>query len=400
MLTLERSRLYLSQSGIFLVIATCFCIPLSTSLTGLFSGLVLLFWILSGRFILLPKVLISYPVALTAVGLFLLFTIGMFYTSVDLETSASTLKKYRELLFFPIIISFLMDHPRAGKWAEWAFFSGCATVLAISSAMTLEIIPPHKFGNSLIHHITHSYFMAIFGFWTIHQVWASKRYRILWILLLLAIISNFALVTPGRTGMLVFLLLISLFILQRFTVKFQAVAFLVLVSLAGWSYFLSDNISTRIDEAIDEIKTVDQNEKISSMGNRLRWYRNSITLIQEKPLTGHGTGSFEQEQKRIIEGTKIAPTNNPHNEFFLIGVQLGWIGLLLFMLLLLLLLLSSRAFSSQKKWLLQGMVVSMAAGCLMNSFLYDSLEGHAFVFVSAALLSASAKSAGSLTSPS
>ncbi len=388
-MTLERSQYFLTKAGVFSVIAACFSIPLSTSSTALTTSLVLLFWILSGKILALPRILISYPVALVATTLLFLFCIGVFYSSVDLEAAAATLKKYRELLFFPVIISFLYDHQRAIKWAENSFISGCIVLLFISLGMAVSIIPPHKFGNSLIHHIPHSYFMAILGFWTIHRVVGTGRYKILWLLLLLGVILNFVLVAPGRTGMLLFLLLMILFCIQRLTFRYQVYAFLLLSSFASLSYLLSTHVADRVDIAINEIKTFEQGNSRTSLGNRFNWYYNSVDLMKEKPFLGYGTGSFEHEQNKIIEGTKILPTGNPHNEYFFIGVQLGWVGLLLFLLLFILQTISSLSLPPPQKWMLQGMSLSMAAGCLMNSMLYDSMEGHAFTIISSIYLATS-----------
>ncbi len=387
--TLGNTQHFFTRAGIFSVIAACFSIPLSTSLAALTTGLVCLFWILSGKFLTLPRILASHPVALVATILFLLFAAGVFYSPTGLGDGLDTLKKYRELLYFPIIISFLDQDNQAAQWAEEAFVAGCLVLLIVSCAMSFSIIPPHKYGNSLIHHITHSYFMAILAFWAIHRAMDAGRSRVLWIILFLVTILNLVLIAPGRTGMLVFLLLISLFIMQRLTLKKQLSAFLVLLALACLSYLFSENISTRVNDAVSEIQTFEQGKSRSSLGNRFNWYYNSLDLMQAKPITGHGTGSFAHEQEELIKGTKIKRTSNPHNEFLFIGVQLGWLGLLLFLLLLSLQWLNSLTLQPPRRWMLQGVILSMISGCLMNSFLYDSLEGHYFVFLSSVFLATS-----------
>ncbi len=384
--TLDTTRLFCTRAGIFSIIAACFSIPLSTSLTGLFTSLVLLFWIVSGTFLTVPKIVTSQPVALVATALFLLFVIGLFYSPVGLGEAGQTLKKYRELLFYPIIISFLAGNKTAGKRAEIAFVAGCIVLLLISCAISLSLIPPQKYGNSIIYHITHSYFMAILAFWAVHRAVDSHRYRIFWLLLLILTLTNLVFIAPGRTGMLVFLFLTSLFFMQRLPLKKQVAAFLVLITLAALSYHFTKNVSTRVDKAFTEIQNFEQGKSRTSLGNRFNWYYNSVTLMQEKPITGHGTGSFEHAQKKIIKGTKILRTINPHNEYLFIGVQLGWIGLLLFLILFVLQWACSLKLAPPQRWMLQGVTVSMATGCLMNSLLFDSAEGHYFVFLSSVFL--------------
>ena len=69
-------------------------------------------------------------------------------------------------------------------------------------------------------------------------------------------------------------------------------------------------------------------------------------------------------------------------------MQLGGVGLFLFLFLMSMEIASSLKMPKPNRWVLQGVVVSMAIGCLLNSFLYDSLQGHYFAFISAVLLAA------------
>ncbi len=115
------------------------------------------------------------------------------------------------------------------------------------------------------------------------------------------------------------------------------------------------------------------------------------SLIKEKPLLGHGTGSFEVEQKRLIKGTKTMKSDNPHNEYLLIGVQVGLVGVVLYLTLLGGLFGASFKKKRPYNFLLQGVVVAMFCGCLMNSFLFDSHQGHFFAIISAILISTQTK---------
>ncbi len=118
------------------------------------------------------------------------------------------------------------------------------------------------------------------------------------------------------------------------------------------------------------------------MGMRLDWYSNSFDLMKEKPIFGHGTGSFNLVQKKVVTSRKTSRTDNPHNEYLFIGVQLGWIGLGSFLLLFIVQWLRAYNLSFSDRWLVHGVILSMAAGCVMISFLYASHQGHFFAFLS------------------
>ncbi len=393
----EKTRGFLVNSGVFFVIVTCFFIPLSTSVMGLSAGLVVLFWILSGRIFNLPQLLMKCPVSFFSFFLFLLFCIGVFYSPVSYEESFDTLKKYRELIFIPAVISLMRGNQKGIQTALDCFIAGCIVLMLISFGISLSIIPSDRFGNSITYHITHSFFMAILAFWSSHRAIDSKQYRYFWVIIFLSAIINLIYVTPGRTGMLVFALLMLLLITQRLSWKKQIIGLFIILSLFTTAYFASENVSTRLNDALEEIHNYKKGKAKSSLGMRMDWYNNSMKLMEEKPIFGHGTGSFAHVQKKVVESRKTKRTDNPHSEYLFIGVQLGWVGLLTFLFLFIIQWLRSFNLSSEDKWLVQGVILSMVAGCVMNSFLFDSHQGHFFAFLTGLFFSSVRQRHPSLT---
>ena len=117
------------SAGIFFIIAACFVIPFSTSLTGITTILASLCWIISGKAFTLPRLMLSNHLVFLSILLFLIFVAGLFYTPVSLEEAAAFLKKYRELLLFPIAVSLIMENDDAARFAENSFFLGCVLLL-------------------------------------------------------------------------------------------------------------------------------------------------------------------------------------------------------------------------------------------------------------------------------
>ena len=351
--------------------------------------LAVLFWILSGEFLKLPQTVKNSPVSLVALLLFLLFVIGLAYSPADLADGLSNLKKYRELIFFPIVISLLSGKQWARTAAEYSFIAGCIVLMLVSFGMSLSLITSHRFGNSLVYHITHSFFMAILVYWSAQRATEESRQdRYFWLFTGAVALANLTFLAPGRIGMLVLIFLAVLYTVQHFSLKMQLIGFMLLATISATLYLSSDNVSKRINEAIDEIQTYQQGSARTSMGMRLDWYNDCLILFKEKPVFGHGTGGFEVAHDKLIEGTTIKRTGNPHNEYLFIAVQLGAVGLSLFLLLLATMIFSSFKLTKPERWMLQGIVVSMAVGCTLNSFLYDSQQGHYFVFLSSVFLAA------------
>jgi len=350
---------------------------------GISASLVVLFWILSGRFFQLPQLLMKSPVSFISLLLFLLFVIGMIYTPVNKEEAFYTLMKYRELLFIPAVISLMKGNRKGIQTAEDTFVAGLIILMLISFGIAFSIIPSERYGNSIIYHITHSFFMAVLAFYSAHRTFESKQYQYFWLFIFVLAMGNLIFISPGRTGMLIFVLLMFLFIIQRFSWKQQLIGLLILSSLFSTAYFTSENVSKRLNLAWEEvINYYDRGKNHSSLGMRLDWYNNSLELIEAKPIFGHGTGSFAFiQEKRAEKIGKTIKTDNPHNEYLFIGVQLGCVGLVTFILLFIVQWLRSYNLSSREKWLVQGIILSMAGGCIMNSFLFDSHQGHYFAFL-------------------
>ena len=145
----------------------------------------------------------------------------------------------------------------------------------------------------------------------------------------------------------------------------------------------STNFSSRVREAVAEMNNYQAESSRTSLGMRFDWWQNSLALIEQKPVFGHGTGSFKAAQADLIKGSETQPTDNPHNEYLMIAVQTGIVGLTLWLALLGAQLIAAFRLQPPRKFLLQGVVVAMAAGCLMNSFLFDSHQGHFYAIISA-----------------
>ncbi|MEJ2058134.1 MAG: O-antigen ligase family protein, partial [Desulfofustis sp.] len=366
----------------------CFFTPLSTTLLGIFSVLAAGAWLLSGGLLDLPHIFKSNPSTLVALLLFLMMAASLTYAPVPILDGLMVLRKYRELLLMPVVFS-LLSH--AGKYrtsAQNCFLAGSAALMLISYLIFFGLLSEDHYGHSLVFHITHSFFMAVLGYWTLHRATApgKYRYRIVSALISLAAVINLFYVAPGRTGMFIFCCLILLFLYQRLSLSKWLVGIIVFMLLLAGTYQTSENFSGRVTEALNEIVNYKQGQSRTSIGQRFDWWTIGIELFAEKPVLGHGVGSYGVAHRRATSGTAIKATDNPHNEYIFLAVQLGIIGLILFLLIFLLQIQESKSISKTDRQILHGVLLSMLAGCLMNSLLFDSQQGHFYLLMSAALL--------------
>lgn len=379
------------RQGLFTAGAVFVCLaalvtPLSTSLLGLFSILSFLAWLLAGGLTQLPPIFKTNRSTAAALLLFSFMVVAIFYSPAEPSEALSVLKKYRELIMLPIVFSLLSISPKYRTLAINCFLTGCIILMTLSYLMFFDLFAAERYGYSLVYHITHSFFMAVLAFWALHYSLEPGIKRYIWGFVFAAAVINIIYIAPGRTGMFVFCCLMLLFLFQRLSLLKCIVSLIVFSLFLGGAYYTSENVSGRIHEAVEEMQNYEPGKSRTSVGQRFDWWNVSIDLIKQKPIAGHGTGSYRLVHRRSIENTKITPTDNPHNEYLFLGVQFGLIGLILFFAMIALQTLEAQKVSATYRYLFHGVLLALLAGSLMNSLLFDSQQGHSYLFMSAALL--------------
>ena len=119
----------------------------------------------------------------------------------------------------------------------------------------------------------------------------------------------------------------------------------------------------------------------SSANSRLEFLRLGAQAFLQHPILGTGTGSFERTYAVLAAEHHTLPTTNPHNEFVLIAVQTGAIGLAALLVFFVVLWQQSRTLPIWEARQAQVLVLSFAVACLFNSLLMDHKDGHTFAFL-------------------
>ena len=146
-------------------------------------------------------------------------------------------------------------------------------------------------------------------------------------------------ITGGRAGQVMFFAMLAILIFQYFNGQRIKALIAILILLPGiflTAYQTSPFFKHRVYSAIDEIVNYDVESVAvhqtlnSSVGGRILYALNSWEIIKENALLGVGTGDFPIEYKKIsVKHSPGSPyTNNPHNMYALVLVQLGIFGLL------------------------------------------------------------------------
>jgi O-antigen ligase len=100
-----------------------------------------------------------------------------------------------------------------------------------------------------------------------------------------------------------------------------------------------------------------------------------VEIVKSHPWVGAGTGGFAAAYARQVQGTSMMPLPQPENQYFLTAVQMGAVGLAALLALFALQWhLASRLATRTETDLARALVITMAVGCLFNSFLLDHTE--------------------------
>ncbi len=370
-----------------------FSLPISTSLDGVLLVVTVVAWIVSGRFAEILGIVRRDRYVLLLPGLFLLLAIGMTHGLASFGERAKYLWKYDDFLL-PLVFVPLFADPAVRERGLWGVGCGMAVTLMVSLGLAAGWIPHSSWfhGNqanatAFKLQITHSVLMAFAAFLFAE---VAMRATVPWhryglgVLALLAVIDVLMFV-QGRTGQIVLGTLIILWCERRFGLRGLVLGMAGVLSLVALSYAVSPIFYQRVAKTVEEIERA-QVESVapenSSVGVRLEWYHNTVNLIAAHPLVGVGTGSFPRAYAEMVTDPAAVKPAQPHNQYLLMGTELGMGGLLaLFAMFGTLWWRFRQAGGNLYAELGQGIVLVMAIGCIFNSLLLDHTEGLFFAWV-------------------
>ncbi|MFO1206017.1 MAG: O-antigen ligase family protein [Burkholderiales bacterium] len=377
-------RLGSAVAARWLAVALGLAIPLSVAADGVLVGAFVLAWLASGDFDGKWRAARASPAALAALLLFALLALGTVYGPASPAAAAAQLSKYQDLLLVPMLVS-VFGEPRFRRYAVWAFLAGMLVTLALSYLIGLGLFPDGIFRGTREDptvfrlHVTQNFFMAYaaFALACLARDETSKARRgVLYGLAFLALF-NAVFMVQGRTGYLVAGLLLVFFLFERAGWKSLATGVLALALLGGAGFFGSTSFRDAVNRGLTEYSQWRPDQPAdTSVGWRLEFYTNTLRMIQERPLTGVGTGGFSLAYGERVKGTGRVDPGHPHSEYLLMAAQLGVVGLAAFVGMLVTHWRVARRVSPPlDRSLATGLVLAMALGCLFNTLLLDHSEG-------------------------
>jgi O-antigen ligase len=346
----------------------------------------------------------NFPVGVAiAIGIYIGWqVIGLSYTQAPMATAWNSIFSERKIVYIlPLALVFSDEGPK--RRFLIAFLATCAVGLLVSFTLKVPAVydmmeglapfrkmrsgAPVRADNVFRSYATQSMAFALCTFlllWFATQ--QSKRaWRVGLGLLAIAFALNIATVTPGRSGYVVFLVLVAwcFAVWRGFKgLLLGAVAALVIGVLA---YNLSTSVHNRVNLGITEAQNFSTVSEETSLGRRMLMAQTALGMIRERPLLGVGTGSFKQSFSAIAAekytGWRAIPFDDPHNQYLFIATENGLIGLLAFLFMMGMILKCCLRSGSIYGKMAAGCLLAWCATSLFSGHFRTFPEGHLIAFI-------------------
>lgn len=267
-----------------------------------------------------------------AASLFLLAVMACLWSPATLGEKMLIVEKYSKFLYLPILALGFQERQTRVQ-ALHAFLLGMLLTCLISVLKSWHLVAVGPadadavFRNHIMTGIMMSFaaYLSVFYFFT-----GQRKYRFAYALLFLLFSYQVLFISSGRTGYIIYLLLMVALMPQLFSFRKALVAIAIVCTFFAACFELSPTMKSGLSLVRSEIHYYNV-YKDTSVGYRLQFHEFARNLFRQHPLLGNGTAAFTHEynevkpikswQRRLLE---------PHSQYWLIAVEFGVLGLLLF----------------------------------------------------------------------
>jgi O-antigen ligase len=286
------------------------------------------------------------PIAIYLVySLGLLWSDNMYVAVFDLEVKSS-------LLLVPLMFMFVRYDTSQIRIIFFGLFLGLLFAMAVLTVeAAFKFVESQNTGEffytSLSHRIHPSYLsyflniaisILLLDYFFKHlQLFKRKS---AYLALILAFLF-FSVLLASKSGIITSMLLLSAlmtFWIVKRRWKMALVSLSLGIAVLFAINFKSPFIKERMTEMFDLSGESEDGKYYYTTALRMAVWRESVQLLLEKPLTGHGTGDvrdalmerYEREEMSQVYDLRL----NPHNQFLQTGIAIGIVGLMLLIVLL------------------------------------------------------------------
>lgn len=313
-----------------LLVLLALSISLSVVASNIILIMLLIIIVLEGDFSDKIKKITSSNWMISIISLLLLYYLYWIFFG-KFTDSHWLLKRVSLLWFLPVFYSTNFNNKTIQK-SVFSFFVSMfiSSVIAISENCGILNINGENWTNSaFLKYTEHNIFLAsstLILIYSYYKISITPPIKIVFLIFLLVyLISLFT--EAGKSGQLVFILLLTIFIFIQLR---KSIKHLVLtLSLFFLAVFMIYNSSEMIQKRFTHVISSFLTKQPTS---RYLLFTHSLEIIKKQPIIGYGAGSFTDIFRKIDKETeKIVRHNHktPHNNYFYVWIELGILGLII-----------------------------------------------------------------------
>lgn len=319
-----------------------------------------------------------------AVAFFGFVVIACLWSPAPYSMQVAIIGKYCKIIYLPVLaVGFV--NPKVRNWTLNAYL---ASVLV---TCILSILKAHNIwstggdsGEIFYNHIITGFMVALGSYLAALFVFQSRGWlRFFYLLFILLTSYQVLFINPGKTGFILYFILMVLLFLQKLSFKKAVLGILLFSGVFTLAYQESHTMQVGIQGLIKEFELLQQNHKDTSLGYRIQFHHYASSLFHENRFIGIGTGGFKyrfaEENPIPSWGTVLS---DPHGQYWMTLAEQGLIGLSLLLFFLVTLLITAFQLNETRPILI-GMLMSFCIGSVSDTILCFSTAGYLLVVIGA-----------------
>lgn len=370
-----------------LIALLVFSIPISSSVKSILMVPSLLAIVLTPRYRQYLYDAFNTLWARAALVFFLYIVIACLWSDAPFAMRYNTVDKYSKLIFLPILTVVFIE-PRTRQWVLDSYISVMLLTCVLSILKAHDLVTLNSAfdpGQVFYNHIVTGYMIALGVYLAglLFKVTISLRSRLFYLLMVFLGSYQIFFINTGKTGYLIYGLLMTLLILQKMPLKKAIIGMMLFLGMILLTYPFSSSMQLNARTLLNDIKLLRQHSEDNSLGFRIQFHQYAESLFKEHPVRGIGTGGFPYryslEQPIPAWGKKL---NEPHSQYWLTLTEQGLIGIALLLIFLSTLFITFFKLKETKPILL-GLLISFCLSSFTDTVFCYSTIGYLLIIFSA-----------------
>jgi O-antigen ligase len=317
------------------------------------------------------------------------------WTPVDVDTAIYAFTKHAKILIIPLIVYISTSEKIGSKCLNYALYTQIgicivswflAIKFSINQYLAEDFVSLNLSGQNFNVFSESQLDQSIMFVVSAAIIWHIRNTIPIskWIIYtsVFLFLTNVLFLANSRTGYILAIASVTLAIYYLPPFKFKWAALMMAPCLLITLLLLgSQQFSDRVNQVVHEVQSTEQPENVkTSSGWRLNAWQRSIEAFYDRPILGHGLGSWTYAAKKA-EGDKgndvfgKGNRSNPHQEYLLWAVEFGLVGILLKIILIYSVFVSSKSNIPQYRNATNATLLCIVLAGLFNSVIFDDLSG-------------------------